>query len=235
MNKGQHKVFLFEKDENVSSMLQEFMQMNNIASERFADYNEAYKAFCNDRFDICLIDLEEEMETGFSFARKIMGVNYETILIFIGSRPTLGELTEAYKIGADDFIRKPFILEELYLRILAIIGRTHGHKITDVQIYQLGRYLFDPRKQFLSFDERPLRITTKECDLLKFLCEHLNSLAEREAILKHVWRNDSFHNARSMDVYMTKVRNLLKKDDTIALVNVHGKGYKLMTNVLKGS
>jgi DNA-binding response OmpR family regulator len=231
MNKGLPKVFLFEKDENVGSMLQEFMQMNDFPTERFSNYNEAYNAFCNDKFDICLISLEEKMENGFNFSRKIMDVNYETILIFIGSHPTLGELTQAYKIGVDDFIRKPFILEELYLRILATLRRTHGHKMNGHQIYRLGGYTFDPRKQFLMFDEKPLKITTKECDLLKFLCEHLNLLVEREAILKHVWKNDSFHNARSMDVYMTKIRNLLKKDKTIAIVNIHGKGYKLMTNL----
>jgi DNA-binding response OmpR family regulator len=231
MNKGLPKVFLFEKDENVGSMLQEFMQMNDFSSERYSNYNEAYNAFCNNKFDICLIGLEEKMENGFDFARKIMDVNYETILIFIGSHPTLGELTQAYKIGVDDFIRKPFILEELYLRILATLRRTHGHKMNGHQIYRLGGYTFDPRKQFLMFEGKPLKITTKECDLLKFLCEHLNLLVEREAILKHVWKNDSFHNARSMDVYMTKIRNLLKKDKTIAVVNIHGKGYKLMTGL----
>ncbi|MDR1201081.1 MAG: response regulator transcription factor [Tannerellaceae bacterium] len=231
MNKDLHKVFLFEKDENVGSMLQEFMQMNGFSTERFTNYNEAYKAFCNDKFDICLISLEEKMENGFSFARKIMEVNYETILIFIGSQPTLSELTQAYKIGIDDFIRKHFILEELYLRILATLRRTHGHKMNDHQVYRLGGYTFDPHKQSLMFDGELLKITTKECDLLKFLCEHLNLLVEREAILKYVWKNDSFHNARSMDVYMTKIRNLLKRDKTIAVVNIHGKGYKLMTNL----
>ncbi|MDR1161717.1 MAG: response regulator transcription factor [Tannerellaceae bacterium] len=231
MNKDLHKVFLFEKDESVGSMLQEFMQMNDFNPVRFSNYNEAYKAFCSDKFDICLISLEEEKENGFSFARKIMEVNYETILIFIGSQPSLSELTQAYKIGVDDFIRKPFILEELHLRILATLRRTHGQMMNGHQIYQLGRYTFDPRKQSLLFDGGPLKITTKECDLLKYLCEHLNLLVEREAILKHVWRNDTFHNARSMDVYMTKIRNLLKKDKTIAVVNIHGKGYKLMTNL----
>jgi DNA-binding response OmpR family regulator len=231
MNKDLHKVFLFEKDESVGSMLQEFMQMNDFPSVRFSNYHEAYKAFCSDKFDICLISLEEEKEYGFNFARKIMEMNYETILIFIGSQPTLSELTQAYKIGSDDFIRKPFILEELYLRILATLRRTHGHKMNGTQVYQLGGYSFDPRKQSLMFEGAPLKITTKECDLLKYLCEHLNLLVEREAILKHVWKNDTFHNARSMDVYMTKIRNLLKKDKTIAVVNIHGKGYKLMTNL----
>lgn len=230
MNKGQYKVFLFEKDENVGSMLQEFMQMNDIPTERFSGYDDAYKAFANNNFDICLISLEEKMEDGFNFAKKIMDVNYETILIFIGSHPTLSELTQAYKIGADDFIRKPLILEELHLRILAILRRTYGHKMNSKQVYHLGNYIFDPRKQFLMINGKTLKVTTKECDLLKFLCEHLNLLVEREAILKNVWKNDSFHNARSMDVYMTKIRNLLKEDKSVAVVNVHGKGYKLMTN-----
>jgi DNA-binding response OmpR family regulator len=230
MNKDQHKVFLFEKDESVGSMLQEFMQMNNFPSVRFSDYDEACKAFCSEEFDICLISLEEEKKNGFDFARKIMDVSYETILIFIGSQPTPGELTQAYRIGTDDFIRKPFILEELHLRMLAILRRMHGHTTDSHQVYQLGRYTFDPRKQLLMFEKKPLKITTKECDLLKYLCEHLNLLVEREAVLKHVWK-DTFYNARSMDVYMTKIRHLLKEDKTIAVINVHGKGYKLMTNL----
>ncbi|MDR0750459.1 MAG: response regulator transcription factor [Tannerellaceae bacterium] len=231
MNKYLHQVFLFEKDENVGSMLQEFMQMNGFPSVRFSNYNEAYKVFCSDKFDICLISLEREWENGFNFARKIKAVNYNTILIFIGSQPTLSELTQAYKIGIDDFIRKPFILEELHLRMLAMLRRTHGRAPVGHQVYQLGGYTFEPYKQSLMFNKKPLKITTKECDLLKYLCEHLNLLVEREAILKYVWKNDAYHNSRSMDVYMTKIRNLLKEDNTIAVVNIHGKGYKLMTNL----
>jgi len=230
MNKGQYKVLLFEKDENVGSMLQEFMQMSDIPSNKFSDYNKAYKAFCNDKYDICLISLEKKTENGFNFVEKILNVNHEIILIFIGSHPTLDELTQAYKTGADDFIRKPLILEELYLRILAVIKRTYGVKVGEIAVYKFGKFTFNPRKQLLMINGKSIKVTTKECDLLKYLCDNLNLLVEREAILRDVWKNDSFHNTRSMDVYITKIRQLLRDDQSVAVINVHGKGYKLMTN-----
>lgn len=230
MNAEQFKILLFEKDENVGSMLQEFMQMGNISSDKFADYDEAYKSFSESLHTVCLISLDENPEEGLELAGKIKSANNGTVLVFIAANPSIDLITEAYEIGADDFIRKPFILEELYMRILAILKRTHGVKLQETYVYQIGRYTFDTHKQILSIDEQSVKVTTKECDLLKFLCENMNMLVEREAVLKSVWKNDSFYNARSMDVYITKLRRLLKEDSSVSITNVHGKGYKLIVN-----
>ncbi|MDR0430920.1 MAG: response regulator transcription factor [Tannerellaceae bacterium] len=231
MNRGeQFKVFLFEKDENVGLMLQEFMQMEGVSSGRFSNADEAYDGFLDDEYTICLISLDKNPEEGFSLADKILSENFNTVLIFLAAQPSMEVLTEAYRIGADDFIRKPFILEELNARILAILKRTHGVKIQEKHIFHVGKYTLDTQKQTLSINGKSTKITTKECDLLKFMCENINLLVEREAVLKSVWKNDSFYNARSMDVYITKLRRLLKEDDSISITNIHGKGYKLITN-----
>ncbi len=228
--KEKFSILLFEQDENVGSMLQEYMHMGNISSGTYSDHEDAYKAFVDENFTICLISLSQFPDKDFSLAKKIKLNNSNTVLIFMGAHPTIEILTEAYRTGADDFIRKPFILEELYMRIMAILRRTHGVKSQDDQVYKLGKYTFDTHKQTLSIGGKNTKLTTKECDLLKFMCENMNILVVREDVLKNVWKNDSFYNARSMDVYITKLRRLLKEDDSIAIINVHGKGYKLLTN-----
>ncbi len=228
--KEQFNILLFEKDENVGSMLQEFMQMGNIPSATFTEHELAYQAFCDYNFTICLISLDVNPEKEFELAKKLKSIKNEVVVIFIGAHPTIETITEAYSIGADDFIRKPFILEELYLRTLAILKRTHNIRFSDKQIYRVGKYTFDTHKQILSIGEKNTKVTTKECDLLKYLCDNINLIVEREGILKSVWKNDTFHNARSMDVYITKLRRLLKDDNMISIVNIHGKGYKLMVH-----
>jgi DNA-binding response OmpR family regulator len=229
MIKDQFQILLFEKNESIGALLCEFMRMGNYRADMFTDTEAAYRAFATGTYFICIISLESSSyEEGFMLAKKITSVNPEIILIFMSSSPTIDILVEAYTIGADDFIRKPFILEELQMRILAIIRRTRGVKMPEAQSYHIGKYLLDTKKQTLSIDNTTTKITTKESDLLKFLCENANNLVLREEILKSVWRNDSYYNARSMDVYITKLRRLLKEDRCVGIVNVHGKGYKLL-------
>lgn len=228
--KNQFNVLLFEKDENVGSMLQEFMQMGDVSSDLFTQHEPAYEAFLRENHTVCLISLDVvQPKEEFSLAQKLKLVNKDVVLIFLASaRPALDVLTKAYEIGADDFVRKPFILEELYMRIQAILKRTHGLKLQSKQVYHVGKYTFDTHKQMLCIGDECKKITTKECELLVYLCDHINSIVDRESILKNVWKDDMSHHARSMDVYITKLRRLLKGDESIAIMNIHGKGYKLL-------
>ncbi|MDH6304883.1 DNA-binding response OmpR family regulator [Parabacteroides sp. PF5-5] len=226
--KDDFRMFLFEKDEVLGLMLQEFMLMENIHSDVFTQHETAYDVFCEKQYPICLIALEKSPEKEFELARKIREMNKETILIFTSLHPTLDVVTQAYETGAYDLIRKPFVLEELYLRIVAILRRTHGFKGRHDQVYRIGQYVLDTHTRDLLIGDKHTKVTTKECDLLKYLCEHVNEVVEREAVLKNVWRCDSFHNARSMDVYITKLRKLLEGDNAISIVNIHGRGYKLL-------
>lgn len=230
--KDQFKILFFEQNESVGALLCEFMQMIDFHADMFTTQDEAYQAFLTRKYSICIINIEESSLTeDLSLARKIKKITPDIILIFLGMNPTIEIITQAYALEADDFVRKPFILEELQMRIAAIIRRSRGLEVRSVPVFRIGEYTFDTKKQTLSRDNVCSKITTKECELLKYLCENMNTLVLREDVLKSVWKNNSYYNARSMDVYITKLRRLLKDDHSVGIVNVHGKGYKLLVVV----
>jgi two-component system, OmpR family, response regulator len=166
---------------------------------------------------------------GFTLARDIRMVNSEIPVIFLTAKNLKDDVIEGFKLGADDYITKPFSMEELIFRIEAILRRTSqdSQNLTQ-QIYKLGRYTFDTRKQTLTNGEDVVKLTTKESDLLKLLCQNANKVLERNFALKSIWIDDNYFNARSMDVYITKLRKHLKDEPTVEIINVHGKGYKLI-------
>jgi DNA-binding response OmpR family regulator len=223
------KILLFEKNESIGQLLCEFMRMNDFHADMFSSPEEAARAFAQEKYSIGIISLEiSSLQESFALAKKLKSSSPDLILIFLATNPAIETITQAYTLGADDFIRKPFILEELQMRIIAIIRRAHLCEIPDVPSYQIGKFLFEPKKQLLTIDGVCSKITTKESDLLKYLCENMNVLVLREDVLKTVWKNNSYYNARSMDVYITKLRRLLKADNHVGIINVHGKGYKLL-------
>ena len=138
------------------------------------------------------------------------------------------DVLEGFKAGADDYITKPFSMEELVLRIEAIIRRVKGKKSREQQVYNFGNMSFDTQKQILTIGETQTKLTTKESELLSLLCAHANDILERNHALKQIWEEDTYFNARSMDVYITKLRKLLKPEPNIEIINIHGKGYKLI-------
>ncbi|MDR1938568.1 MAG: response regulator transcription factor [Tannerellaceae bacterium] len=227
--KEHFKILLFEKNESIGQLLCEFMQMSDFRADMFTAPEDAYQAFTTGKYPICIINLEEaSIEEDFSLVKKIKAINPDVILIFLATNPEIDIITQAYALEADDFIRKPFILEELLMRIIAIIRRARIFDIPSTPVYRIGQYVFDSKKQTLALGDVCNKITTKECELLKYLCENMNILVLREDVLKTVWKNNSYYNARSMDVYITKLRRLLKNDNCVGIVNVHGKGYKLL-------
>ncbi|MDR1500480.1 MAG: response regulator transcription factor [Tannerellaceae bacterium] len=228
--KNQLKILLFERNENVGQLLCEFLLVCDYCADIFSSSESAYQAFTETRHPICIIGIENEsLEEDFAFVKRIKQINPDVILIFLASDPSMDTIAEAYALEADDIIGKPFILEELRARVEAIIRRTHGLDFNmSTFFYRIGKYSFDTKKQLLSIGDTSKKVTTKECELLRFLCENMNNLVSREDILRTVWKNDSYYNARSMDVYITKLRRLLKNDERVGVVNVHGKGYKLL-------
>ena len=139
------------------------------------------------------------------------------------------DILEGFKIGADDYITKPFSMEELVLRVEAILRRVRGKKNKESTLYHIGKFTFDTQKQLLSAGEKQTKLTTKENELLALLCSHANEILQRDFALKTIWIDDNYFNARSMDVYITKLRKHLKDDPQIEIINIHGKGYKLIT------
>jgi DNA-binding response OmpR family regulator len=160
--------------------------------------------------------------------KEIRTINNEIPVIFLTAKNMKEDVLEGFKAGADDYITKPFSMEELVLRIEAIIRRVRGKKTKEQQIYTFGGMTFDTQKQLLTINGEQTKLTTKESELLTLLCSHANDILERNHALKQIWEEDTYFNARSMDVYITKLRKLLKAEPNIEIINIHGKGYKLI-------
>ena len=165
---------------------------------------------------------------GFTWAQEIRQTNTDIPIIFLTAKTLKEDVLEGFKIGADDYLTKPFSMEELTFRIEAILRRVHGKKNKEVSVYKLGKFTFDTQKQLLIIDDRQTKLTTKESELLALLCAHGNEILQREFALKTIWVDDNYFNARSMDVYITKLRKHLKEDESVEIINIHGKGYKLI-------
>ena len=222
------KILLCEDDENLGTLTREYLEDKGFKAELFADGEAGYKAFLKGKYDICLLDVMMPKKDGYQLAQEIRAVNSDVPIIFLTAKALKEDILEGFKIGADDYITKPFSMEELVMRIEAIIRRTKGKKTKESTVYRIGRFTFDTQRQVLFTDDRSENLTTKESELLSLLCAHLNEILERNFALKTIWIDDNYFNARSMDVYITKLRKKLKEDPSIEIINIHGKGYKLI-------
>ena len=223
------KILLCEDDENLGMLLREYLQAKGYFAELCPDGEAGYKAFLKSKFDICVLDVMMPKKDGFTLAQEIRQANAEMPVIFLTAKAMKEDILEGFKIGADDYIAKPFSMEELVLRIEAILRRVRGKKNRENTVYRIGRFVFDTQKQLLTIGEKQTKLTTKENELLALLCSHSNEILQRDFALKTIWIDDNYFNARSMDVYITKLRKLLKDDENVAIINIHGKGYKLIT------
>jgi DNA-binding response OmpR family regulator len=224
----QVKILFCEDDENLGTLLREYLQVKGYNTDLFPDGDAGYKGFIKDTYDLCILDVMMPKKDGIALAREIRAINQSIPIIFLTAKTLKEDILEGFKAGADDYLTKPFSMEELLLRIEAILRRVRGKKIKDVSSYTVGKYTFDLQKQTLTLGGEITRLTTKECELLSLLCAHVNDVLERNYALKTIWVEDNYFNARSMDVYITKLRKLLKDDPNIEIINIHGKGYKLV-------
>jgi DNA-binding response OmpR family regulator len=199
------------------------------AADLCPDGDAGYKAFMKTKYDICVLDVMMPKKDGFTLAQEIRQANTEVPIIFLTAKTMKEDILEGFKIGADDYITKPFSMEELVFRIEAILRRVRGKKNKESSVYHIGRFTFDTQKQLLVIGDKQTKLTTKENELLALLCSHANEILQRDFALKTIWIDDNYFNARSMDVYITKLRKHLKDDDQIEIINIHGKGYKLIT------
>ena len=221
-------ILLCEDDENLGMLLREYLQAKGYHAELCPDGEVGYRTFLKGKFDICVLDVMMPVKDGFTLAQEIRAANAQVPIIFLTAKALKEDILEGFKIGADDYITKPFSMEELTFRIEAILRRIHGKKNKEVSTYKLGRFTFDTQKQVLSIEDRQTKLTTKESELLALLCANANEILQREFALRTIWLDDNFFNARSMDVYITKLRKHLKEDDSVEIINIHGKGYKLI-------
>ena len=175
-----------------------------------------------------ILDVMMPKMDGFTLASKIRDINPDIPFMFLTAKTMRDDVKAGFELGADDYITKPFSMEEVVFRIEAILRRARGKKNRDVSSFPIGKYTFDSQKQLLTIGNKQEKLTTKEAELLKLLCNKLNELLPRDYALRTIWIDDNYFNARSMDVYITKLRKHLKDDPNVEILNVHGKGYKLV-------
>ncbi len=223
------KILLCEDDENLGMLLREYLQTKGYDADLQPDGEAGYKAFTRGKYDLCVLDVMMPKKDGFALASDIRNVNSEVPIIFLTAKSMKEDILQGFKLGADDYISKPFSMEELLSRIESILRRVKGKKVKDIVVFNIGNFVFDAQKQVLTFDGETRKLTTKESELLRLLASNANSILERNYALKSIWEDDNYFNARSMDVYITKLRKLLKDDPNVAIINIHGKGYKLIT------
>jgi two-component system OmpR family response regulator len=223
------RILLAEDDENLGILLKEYLQAKDFEADLLPDGEKALKSFKQNGYDLCILDVMMPLKDGFTVAKEIRETNKETPIIFLTAKSLKEDVLHGFKLGGDDYISKPFSMEELLFRIEAILRRTRSDtKHAGQSTYKLGKYTFDIQKQSLFSDDNIHKLTTKESELLKMLCDNMNDVLERNYALKTIWVDDSYFNARSMDVYITKLRKYLKDEPSIEILNVHGKGFKLI-------
>jgi DNA-binding response OmpR family regulator len=227
MNKT--KILLAEDDENLGTLLREYLIVKSYEADWFINGEKAYKSFIKGHYDLCILDVMMPVKDGYALAREIRMTNADIPIIFLTAKSLKEDIIDGFKAGADDYICKPFSMEELLFRVEAVLRRTKKDATGALQTeYRIGSYFFYPNTQQLKIGENEHKLTTKEADLLKLLCANKNTVLDRNFALKTIWVDDNYFNARSMDVYIAKLRKYLKDDPQVQILNVHGKGFKLI-------
>ena len=223
------KILLCEDDTNLGMVLKNYLELNDYDVTLERDGRLGLAAFQREKFDICLLDVMMPNMDGFTLAEEIRDVNPDVPLFFLSAKTMKDDIIQGYKLGADDYITKPFDSEVLLHKIKAILKRNEEMHREEVNAeFDLGRYHFNPRLRELSIDGKVQTLSPKENELLKMLSEYKNDLLSREVALKKIWGSDTYFNGRSMDVYIAKLRKYLKEDTAIEIVNIHGNGFRLV-------
>lgn len=221
-------ILLCEDEESLGMLVREYLEAKGYEADLFLDGEAGYRAFMKHKYDMCLLDVMMPKMDGFQLAREIRLVNSEIPIIFLTAKNLKEDILEGFKLGADDYLTKPFSMDELVYRMEAILRRVRAKEQKSTTRFQIGEFTFDNQRQTLVRGDEQTKLTTKECELLTMLCIHANEVLERDLALKTIWMDDNYFNARSMDVYITKLRKLLKNDPNIEINNVHGRGYRLI-------
>ena len=224
------KILVVDDESRMRKLVRDFLVRQDFDVIEAGDGEEALDLFYKDKsIALIILDVMMPKKDGFTLAQEVRAANAEIPVIFLTAKTLKEDILEGFKIGADDYITKPFSMEELTFRIEAILRRVRGKKNKESSIYKIGKFTFDTQKQILSTPDKQTKLTTKESELLGLLCAHANEILQRDFALKTIWIDDNYFNARSMDVYITKLRKHLKEDESIEIINIHGKGYKLIT------
>ncbi len=224
-----YKILLCEDDTNLGMVLKNYLELNDYDIILERDGRLGLAAFQREKFDICLLDVMMPNMDGFTLAEEIRDIDPDVPLFFLSAKTMKEDIIQGYKLGADDYITKPFDSEVLLLKIKAILKRSEEeNRISDNIEFDLASYHFNPKLRELKKGDTVQTLSPKENELLKMLAEHKNDLLPRERALKKIWGSDTYFNGRSMDVYIAKLRKYLREDTTIEIVNIHGNGFRLV-------
>ena len=228
-DKKKYKILLCEDDSNLGLVLKNFLELNDYDVTLERDGRLGLGAFQREKFDLCLLDVMMPNVDGFTLAEEIRDIDPDVPLFFLSAKTLKEDILQGYRLGADDYITKPFDSDVLMHKIKAIIKRNEeDHKVTDNIEFELGAYHFNPKLRELKIKDSTQVLSPKENELLKMLAEYKNDLLTREKALKKIWGSDTYFNGRSMDVYIAKLRKYLKEDSSIEIVNIHGNGFRLV-------
>lgn len=224
-------MLIVEDDPNLGQILNEYLQLKGYDTQLCQDGQEGLEAFQNGEFNFLILDVMMPKKDGFTLAREIRSFDQNVPMIFLTAKSMKEDTIEGLKIGADDYLTKPFSMEELLLRINAILKRSNpvnSQNGTVNNTYELGSLTFQYDRSILTKPSGEVKLTSRENELLKLFCDHINQTLDRSFALKAIWKDDSYFNARSMDVYIAKLRKYLKEEESVHILTVHGQGFKLV-------
>jgi DNA-binding response OmpR family regulator len=228
------KILLVEDDPNLGLLLQDYLQLKGkFDVDLCKDGEEGLRSFTKKTYDLLILDVMMPKKDGFTLGKDVRRINAEVPIIFATAKGMIEDKTQAFNLGGDDYITKPFRIEELLLRINALlkrVGNTDRQEEEKQTIFKIGRYTFDYTQQIISIADTQQKLSTKEAQLLRLLCLRKNEVLTREEALLNIWHDDNYFNGRSMDVFLSKIRKYLKDDPEVEIINVHGRGYKLLVD-----
>ena len=228
--KKKTKILLCEDDPNLGNLLRDYLQVKGFDTDLAVDGSEGLKQFKRSTYDFLILDVMMPVKDGFTLAKEIREDDKHVPILFLTAKSMKEDTLLGFEAGADDYMSKPFSMEELLARIQAILRRSSvlPQEGDAVAQYTIGAYHYDYNTQKLTHSEEEVKLTTKENELLFLLCKHQNSVLERSLALKAIWGDDNYFNGRSMDVYIAKLRKHLRLDTRIEILNIHGRGFKLI-------
>lgn len=226
------RILLVEDDPSLGPLLQEYLDAKGFETKLAEDGQKGSELFFKGGYDLLLLDVMMPVKDGITLAKEIRLSDKNVPIIFLTAKSMKEDTIEGFNAGADDYITKPFSMEELLARVTAVLRRTNKLRSADTEeiSFKIGNYTFNSEKQVLQIGSNEHKLTTKESQLLRLLCVHKNDVLDRSFALKSIWQDDNYFNGRSMDVYIAKLRKYLKDDNKVEIINIHGKGFKLLVN-----
>ncbi|MBC8047567.1 MAG: response regulator transcription factor [Fimbriimonadaceae bacterium] len=227
MEEQKTRILLVEDDPNFGTVLKDYLTMNNFDVKLANDGDKGTEFFKKEDFNLCVLDVMLPKKDGFTVATEIKRMNPDIPIIFLTAKTLQQDIIEGFKLGADDYMTKPFNSEELLYRISAVLKRGRLKQNNQQKEFEIGKYHFNYKTRILSHEGKTDKLSPKEAELLRMLAARMNDILYREEALKQIWGRDDYFTARSMDVFVTKLRKYLKDDITLEIVNIHGNGFRL--------